>query len=303
MRRSFFVLFLLLAGLALYACNGSISSIGVPADSPWNSFETHFFSPYDDLTVVVTGSNITAGLEPTGVIAWCDSDQGHFISTACTPSTCGLAECVAGAPTGATNVTFDSKRFGYGLGMSLDRPAFNAGGVEVESATAGPVGAIALTLDAGSGLSVGAGFTEGWLPASPDDGTALQFDNAGFLLMAPTWEDFDNGYLCTDGTTTSCDPISSPEDVAVLCDHNTSDNGLDALGLRVDLPPGTYTLTCGSVPINLTINPAFASVGDCISSLKAQRCSGLKGQAKAACNHAQTGVCHATFNVPSAHNG
>ena len=26
------------------------------------------------------------------------------------------------------------------------------------------------------------------------------------------------------------------------------------------------------------------------------------GQAKASCNHAQIGVCHATFNVPSNHN-
>ena len=54
--------------------------------------------------------------------------------------------------------------------------------------------------------------------------------------------------------------------------------------------------------ITLTINPAFADVGTCISTLKAQRCAGLKGQDRAACNHAQIGICHATFNVPSAHN-
>lgn len=300
MRRSFFALFFLLAVLALGACNGSISSIGVPADSPWSLFDTHFFSPYDDLTVVVTGSNITADLIPTEAIAWCDSDQGHFISTACSSTACGLAECVAFAPDGATNVTFDSKRFGYALRMSLDRPGFNAGGVEVESATAGTVGAIALTLDAGSGLSVGAGFTEGWLPASANDEASLGLDNAGLLLMNPMWEDFGNGYLCTDGTTTSCDPVLSLENVAVLCDHDSTEG--DAVGMRVDVPPGTYSLTCGSVPINLTINPAFASEGDCASSLKAERCSGLTGQAKASCNHAQIGVCHATFNVPSAHN-
>ena len=301
MRRSFFALFLLLAGLALGACNGTVSSIGVPANSPWNTFATHFFSPYDDLTVVVTGSDITAGLEPAGVIAWCNSDQGHFISASCT-GVCDLADCQAQAPAGATNVTFDSQKFGYVLGMSLDRPAFNPGGVEVESATAGTVGAIALTLDAGSGLSVGAGFTEGWLPASPDDEISLGSDNAGFLIMQPPWEDFGPGYICTDGTTTSCDPAFGPENVLAMCVPEFSDTELDALGLRVDAPPGTYSLTCGSVPVNLTINPAFASVGACIDALKAQRCSGLKGQAKASCNHAQIGVCHATFNVPSAHN-
>ena len=126
MQRSFALASLLLAGLALAACNGTVSSIGVPADSPWNQFGTHFFSPYDDLTVVTTGSDITAELTPTGFLAQCNSDQGNFISTGCSTATCGLADCTAAAPAGATNVSFVAQRFGYALVMTLDRPSFSA---------------------------------------------------------------------------------------------------------------------------------------------------------------------------------
>ena len=65
---------------------------------------------------------------------------------------------------------------------------------------------------------------------------------------------------------------------------------------------GFMLLYHSPLAFNILSRDFFASEGDCISSLKAQRCSGLKGQAKAACNHAQIGICHATFNVPSAHN-
>jgi hypothetical protein len=43
-----------------------------------------------------------------------------------------------------------------------------------------------------------------------------------------------------------------------------------------------------------------AQPGDCISQRKAT-CNGLTGQDRKTCNHAQIGVCQATFNVPSAH--
>jgi len=293
---------LLLAGLALTACNGTISSIGVPANSPWNDFETHFFSPHDDLTVVTTGSNITADLQPTGTLAQCNSDQGNFIAASCATSVCGLSDCVSYAPAGATNVSFVSQRFGYALLMGLDRPAFSAGGVEVESATAGTLGAIALTLSSGSGLSVGAGFTQGLVPMSSGHYPNFpELDDFGTLLMAPNWADFGPGQICADGTTTNCS-FGNPTNLIAACDNTAPPAGQNTLLFRVDAPTGAYSLTCGSVPVSLTINPAFSSVGDCISTLTAQRCAGLKGQARAACNHSQIGVCHATFNVPSAHN-
>jgi hypothetical protein len=288
---------LLLAGLALTACNGTVSSIGVPASSPWNTFGTHFFSPHDDLTVVTTGSNITADLQPTGTIAQCNSDQGNFIGF-CNTSVCGLSDCVSSAPAGATNVTFVSQRFGYGLTMQLDRSAFSAGGIEVESASAGTLGAIALTVSPGSGLSVGAGFTQGLVPTTSGYyGNYPELDDFGALAMSPSWADFGPGQLCLDGTT-NCGPSTGPQNLLAACSNEAFAPDTDGLVFRVDAPPGGYSLTCGSVPVSLTINPAFASVGDCISSLKAQRCDGLKGQARASCVHAQISVCHATFNVP-----
>lgn len=281
---------LTLAGLALAACNGTISSIGVPADSPWTVFSTLFQSPHDDLTVVSTGSNVTAELLNAGAGAVCDSDQGHFPAS-CATSTCGVADCEAAAPEGATNVSFVDQRFIYGLVMTLDRPAFTAGGVEVASATAGTQGAISLTVSPGSGLSIGAGFTDGLVPMSGDQ--LLTFDDAGTLLLRPQWEDFGPGWVCTDGTST-CDPESDPDEVVALCGNEPPN---DQVSFRVDAPPGTYSFTCGSVPVTLSLDAAeFASAGACISSLTAQNCSGLRGQARASCVIAQIGICRAKFN-------
>ena len=202
------------------------------------------------------------------------------------------------APAGATNVTFVSQEFMYVLDMTLTRPAFTAGGVEVTSMSAGTQGAIALTLDSAAGLSVGAGFTSGLVPvpATSSDTLTLGLDDVGALVMGPHWDAFGTGQLCTDGTTTSCDPTVSFDGVLAACTGDPTGAPPDGLAFRVDSPPGAYSLTCGTVPVSLTVNPPFASVGDCISSLIAERCSGLKGQARAACNHSQQSVCQATFH-------
>jgi len=296
MKRSFCLFVLLLAGLALAACNSTISSIGVPASSPWSSFTTSFMSPYDDLTVVTTGSNITAGLgEPSG-IALCNSDQGKYLKI-CTGLVCGLADCQA--QSGSTNISFVEQRFLYTLAMNLDRPAFTAGGIEVESATAGTQGAIGLTVSSTSGLSLGAGFSDGLIPKSE---AFNEVDDLGGLLISPQWEDFGSGQVCADGTSTNCDLGANLPSVVAFCDNSAS--SADVIGFRVDAAPGAYSMTCGSVPVtlNLTSASTYASAGDCISSLIAQHCAGLKGQDRAACNHSQIGICHATFNIPSAHN-
>ena len=292
---------LAVTALALGACNGTISSVAVPAASPWTSFSTEVLSPHDDLTVVTTGSNITATISATDYPALCNSHQGKFLVPCSTPLSCGLAECQTFAPSGATNVTFVSMETGYFLSVVLDRPAFSAGGVELVSASAGTQGAIAVTVDPGSGLSVGAGFTSGLIPApstlsTDPNTTTLGFDDAGRLVMAPHWDAFGAGQLCSDGTTTSCDANHSPDGVLAACIPNDPFSSGDALVFRVDAPPNAYSLTCGSVPVNLTINPTFASNGDCVSSLIAQRCGNQKGQARAACNHSQQSVCRAIFN-------
>ncbi len=296
-----------LVGAVLAGCNGTVSRIGIPAASPWNQFGTAFSSPHDDLTVVTTGSDITADLVaapggPVGaVFASCNSDQGSFITGCDSAATCA-ADCVSNAPAGATGVSLGEIRYQYGLVIGLNRPDFTAGGVEIESASAGTVGAISVNMSASSGLSVGAGFSDGLIPGpAPADSPELEvFDDFGFLAMAPHWTDFGPGYVCADGTTTGCNPEDGPENVVASCTEGVVSE--DGLLFRVNAAPGAYSLTCGTVPVSFDLNPPFSSAGECISTLKAQRCGGFNGQAKAACNHAQIGVCHATFNVPSSHN-
>lgn len=300
MKRYLCLVILTLMVLALTACNGTISSIGVPASSPWNRFSTFLTSSYDDLTVVTTGSNITSELSLLGPVPLCDSDQGRFIGE-CHDSNCGLTQCEDTAPEGATNVSFIELHYLYALIMTLDRPAFTAGGIELESATVGTLGAIGLTVSSESGLSVGAGFTEGLFPTSSEPSN---FDDGGLLLMTPQWADFAPGWVCADGTSTGCDPEAGMENVVAGCSKSDLGDGGDQFAFRVDAAPGTYSMTCGSVPVTLTLTApnTYESAGDCIDTLKAERCAGLRGQDRAACNHAQVGICHATFNIPSAHN-
>lgn len=306
MKRAAFVLVFLSAVVTLGACTGTTTSVGIPADAPWNNFITALGSPYDDLTVVTVGSDITATIDNLGQAAVCTSDQGGFYAVCanpgCTPPG-PAAECADQAQVGLTNVGFAGQLpFAYGLSVDLNRPAFTAGGVQIQSETAGTLGAIAVTIDGGTTLNIGAGFSNGLIPGPSvgDVGPAIPTelaDDFAILGFSPEWEDFGDGWVCIDGTTTSCDPSGNDplEGLAALCDQ-------DAILFRTNAGTGPVTVLCGEVTVNINIGTAFASVGECISTLKAQWCSGLKGKTKAACNHAQIGVCHASFNVPSAHN-
>lgn len=305
MKRTAFAFVFLSAALALGACSGTITSVGVPADSPWNTLTTVVTSPYDDLTVVTVGSDISATIPDAEQIAVCTSDQGGFYAVCDSPGCPDpVAECVAEAVnTDLTNVGSDGQvPFVYGIEVTLDRPAFAAGGVQLQSVTAGTVGAIALTVDGGTTLNIGAGFSEGLIQGPTIDlltGPGVPFellDDFAALTLGPAWPDFGEGYVCTDGTTTSCDPSLSLENVAALCDNDT-----DVIAFRTNGATGPISVLCGAVTVNINVNSPFASAGECITSRKQQECSGLTGKAKAACNHAQIGVCQASFNIPSAH--
>lgn len=292
-------LLLLALGAVLVGCNGATTSIGLPAASPWTDILTIFATPYDDVTVVTVGSDISAGIVGSEQGAVCTSDQGGFFAVCSNPGCIPpgpLAECIDDAPAGATNVGFSGDLpILYGLEVTLDRPAFTAGGVQIESVTGGTLGAIAIQIGATT-LDIGAAFNEGLISGPAFNADFEAFDDFTIIQLAPSWEDFGPGHLCTDGTTTSCDPGVGPEDVMVVCDSG------DHLLFRNNAVSAPVSLTCGTVTVNLNVNPPFDTVGQCISTLKAQKCSGLKGKAKAACNHAQIGVCHAAFNVPSSHN-
>jgi len=184
------------------------------------------------------------------------------------------------------------KRFAYNLAVHLDRSLFTSGGVQIQDGSGGTQ--MGLSINAGStggSFDVAAGFSEGLIPGAQFS----DFDDTGAIGLAPHWDGFApsdiSGQVCSNG-------VCGTQTIAT-CQLTMLG---DTLRYLTAAQPGTYAGTCGTVPVNLTINPPYASVGQCISGLKAQRCGGLKGQAKAACNHAQIGVCHATFNVPSSHN-
>jgi hypothetical protein len=204
--------------------------------------------------------------------------------------TCSDRACDAQAACGTDPVI--AKRFTYTLSAHLDRSLFTSGGVQIQDG--GGATQMGLSINVGSpggSFDVAAGFSEGLIPGAQ----FADFDEKGALALTPHWSDFGagsiSGQVCPDGVCGT--------QIIANCDLTPLG---DTLSYLTAAQPGTYSGTCGTVPVNLTINPPFATVGACISGLKAQRCGGLKGQAKAAYNHAQIGVCDATFNVPSSHN-
>ncbi len=285
----FAVALVAMVGLALAGCNGTVSSVSFPAAAPWETMFTGILSPTDDLVALPSGAGVTAELLPGFIVS---GIQAVVACGGATPHVeiCTDRACDAQVTCGADPVI--EKRYAYTLMAALDRGLFTSGGVQIQDG--GGAIKMGLSINAGSAggaFNVAAGYSEGLIPG-------VQFsdiDEVGGIGLTPHWSDFGpgeiTGEICPGG-------VCSTETIAACGE----DGVVDILAYFTVAQPGTYSGTCGTVPVNLTINPPFSSVGQCISSLKAARCKGLKGQAKAACNHAQIGVCHATFNVPSSHN-
>jgi len=165
------------------------------------------------------------------------------------------------------------------------------------------VGAIGISLNADSKLNMSAGFSNNLIPGpTPIQGqgtspleTAAVFEDFAGVGFSPQWPDFGPGYVCTDTSTTSCNPATSLDGVLAACD---TENGVDALIFRTNLqvPPGpASTLHCGSVTFSFGANPPFDSIGDCVSNLKFQNCFHLTGQMRSSCVNAQAFVCQSLF--------
>ena len=54
---------------------------------------------------------------------------------------------------------------------------------------------------------------------------------------------------------------------------------------------------CAGGEFGLELTPPFDSLGECVSTLIDENCSGLKGQDRAACNHDQQDFCFELFGV------
>lgn len=284
MKRLVLSFVLLSAVLALTGCNGTVSSVSLPAQAPWNAMATGILSPTDDLVSSSTGAGLESSLfpgNPAGIEAFvaCQGSGGPRV-VSCSDRACN-AQTVCGTD------TVIGKRYTYTLEALIDRDVFTAGSVQIQDGSGATQMGLSINI-AGGSFDVAAGFSEGLIPGAQFS----EADEAGALLLAPHWTDFGTGEItgqvCTGG-------VCEPGPVAQC----GTDDDIDVLGYLTFAQPGTYSGTCGTVPVNLTINPAYASVGDCISQRKAT-CNKLTGQDRKTCNHAQIGVCQATFNVPSA---
>ncbi|HSS78398.1 MAG TPA: hypothetical protein VLV54_16850 [Thermoanaerobaculia bacterium] len=289
MKRTLISSILLAAVVVLTGCNGTVSSVSFPPQAPWNQMGTGILSPTDDLVATAAGTGIHADLFPgspdTSIQAFvaCQGSGGPYVQS------CTDRACDAQATCGTDTVI--EKRFSYTLVVDLDRGTFSTGSVQIVDGTGATQAGLAINAgNAVGGFDVAAGYSEGLIPG-------VQFSNvdeAGALILSPHWSDFGDGNItgqvCPNG-------VCSTQTIAQC----TSDGSSDALGYATVAQPGTYSGTCGTVPVHLTINPPFKSLGDCISTRKAV-CNGLTGQNRKTCNNAQIGMCQAMFNKHSAHN-
>ena len=303
-------------GLAavLGGCASTITSISLPSGTPWRTLSTTLMSPYKDLTVAATGANISATLTAGGgalskAYILCNSSLGKFVYDASQNAGVGtpteqLAACVSKMPIGATNVSVLGTFYPFTLGVTLG-DAFVSGGVEISS-DVGNLYGVALTKNSLGNLGIAAGVSPvvfGGLFTQDPIGRLYQFSS---LLLNPPDQNFGPAQLCADGTQP---PLNS------LCATGPAGGSpiLVCIPSYVAGLPGDvvsfYTgeaqnssLMCGSVPISITMNKTYTSLGQCVDTNIKQYCTGLTGRNRAACNHTQAGACQATFNVPSALN-
>ncbi|HSS47444.1 MAG TPA: hypothetical protein VLX28_00725 [Thermoanaerobaculia bacterium] len=290
MKRALVSSILLAAVVVLTGCNGTVSSVSFPPQAPWNQMATGILSPTDDLVATAAGTGIHADLvqgtldNAIQALVSCQGSGAPYVQT------CDDRACDAQATCGTDTVI--EKRFTYVLLVDLDRGTFSTGSVQIVDGSGATQAGLAINAgNAVGGFDVAAGYSEGLIP-----GVQLTdvVDEAGALLLSPHWSDFGGGditgQVCPNG-------VCSTQTIA-RCDNDGSSDGL---AYQTVAQPGTYSGTCGTVPVHLTINPPFKSLGDCISTRKAV-CNGLTGQNRKTCNNAQIGMCQAMFNKHSAHN-
>lgn len=295
---------LLLAGLAATGCaSRNLTSISLPPDAPWQEVQTFMRSSANDLTVTSAGNVLSAALSVVGQGVGCFSDQGGFVAQCTTPDCNGiprLDECDAQAPPGATVQGSTFLVTGYQLSATLQQPGFQLGLLRLTSPTAGRLGTIGISPGGNSFLKLTAKAEAPGLlfnpvypfdPFSSDNELeqAALFDDYAGVSLSPAWPAFDFGYLCMDGTTTSCDPNQSLDGVFALCTPTSNNEVL----FRVDqLAVQGRKLQCGDVKVSLYVNPEFQNPGQCLGFSLAQNCLyDIQPANRSACMVAQLASC------------
>lgn len=292
----------------LGGCASTISSVSLPSNVAWKSFATGILTPYSDLTATATGTGIQAEVEVASPIVLCNSSAGKYsasITIGVPPSsltpTEQLALCVNDQPTGATNVSALGVFYQAALGI-LTADTFLTGGVEVSSTSAGTVYAVSFNKNSLGKLDIAAGVSPSVFGGSvANDGTMLNYSS---LFMQPPEPSFASAALCADGTVLSASQELCPTSVApsVACLSAQSTNAPFDVVAIYNGAAAAGTLTCGSIPLSISVTGGYKSLGECVDTNVKKFCTGLTGKRRSACNQAQAGACQATFNVPSALN-
>lgn len=295
----------------------SVTSIGIPSNSPWRVFETTIASQYNDLTATPLGMVVNAEIKRATIntlVVACNSDQGKFFTTTITlpsedPSTWDQASlCSEQASFDASVMTFTNITplgiyYLWSLRVQTDPTVATTGGVTVESASVGNLFGVSFNQTASS-LNIGAGASPSISPAPvgvtlPSSAFNAQY---GHILMSTNsgdgWSSYAAGGLCADGSTPSGNPLL-PECPGSSVLASCAPIIPDLLLFTTNTTKTNYSLNCG-ITINFTMTGAYPTVGSCIDTSIKSNCGGLKGKDRSVCVTANIGVCQASFNIPSA---
>lgn len=307
------------AGLAavLGGCASTITSVFLPSNVAWRTISTTVITPYKALSATATGADISATVTPLsngGVL--CNSSLGKFTAGDQTsPDTWNaayqLSLCQSNQPSGATNVSVLGIFYPFTLSVTMGN-AFVSGGGEVSS-DVGNIYAVSLTKNSLGKIGMAAGVSPvvfGGQFASSTDRLLIQY---GTLVLNPPEPSFGPMARCADGTlvaggspTCASGPVSVGGGFvptlmcATLAPGSQFPSG-DLIAFYTGAPQNA-SITCGAVPISITMNSTYRSLGECVDTNIKQYCTGLTGKNRAACNQTQAGACQDTFNVPSALN-
>lgn len=268
-------------------CAKTLQKVTIPEAVAWNQFVSGIATPYDDIDILTIGDNISAEILATdGPFAYCYDPVANYgyIDWCDDPSNCE-AECDAGE-------NYLGAHYTYVFAVTLDRPSFTAGGVQLVSDAEGPVQSISISVNSETeALELTAGVSEGTLPVGSEvDEQTYVVDNGFFLALSPHDPEFGAAEYLDEN------------DLPLLVCGGPCEAGDDCIWVAVNVPAGEYSYICGVLPLSLTLLPPYESVGDCISDSLAKNCKGITGRDRAACNAIQIGNCHAAFHVPSSHN-
>lgn len=258
-------------------CNNTVQQLSIPSNAAWNTMGMPIASPYNDLEILTAGSNIGAQIleGPEGPYAYCSNgtDSGIAFGDAC--------------PTGYNVLGL---RYFYAFAVSLDRPAFQAGGVDLVSATAGTVYSLSLAVNTSTNnVYIAAGVSDGVIPLSsqnpPTYGEFIVADDYASVFLTPHDARFASAAYGPD-----------PAFPDFVCGTDGPE-GTDQIAMRVTTTR-TASYACGDLTFNLAVSPEYPNLGQCISDSIIRNCKdqGLTGKARATCNKQQQSVCRAMFN-------